>query len=303
MSTLAQTRKARPADEWFSERVFRPLAQKLVDPAANLRLKPEGVVLFHTGLGLVAAWQIAYGRSLLWGRISPAVLLQIKTTLDGLDGQLARATNQTSDVGRYLDSEMDVVVNAALLCAVLGVPKGLAANLLLSLILTTDFLWERDHREARGEEFRADPAISGEHPRLLRALQGFYDGYFLPQEQLLGGLFRARLRAVSGGSVSGGGVSDADAVPTPAQRLAYTPKLLNAVSVNLGLATQLVALGACVLAGRPRLYPASLLAQAGVLAGLQFWREGQVRQQVRPGAHLTRRQSPDIPQPGGTPTR
>ncbi|WP_407539658.1 CDP-alcohol phosphatidyltransferase family protein [Deinococcus radiomollis] len=270
MSTLAQTRKARPADEWFSERVFRPLAQRLVDPAARLGVRPESVVMFHTGLGLVAAWQIAYGRSVLWNRISPAVLLQIKTTLDGLDGQLARATGQTSDVGRYLDSEMDVLVNAALLCAVLGVKQGLAANLLLSLILTTDFLWERDHREARGEEFRAAPAISGQHPRLLRALQGFYDGYFLPQEKLLGGLFQSRLRAASG------------AEPTPAQRSAYTPKVLNTVAVNLGLATQLVALGACLLAGRPRLYPASLLAQAGVLAGLQLWREGQVRQETRP---------------------
>ena len=274
MSTLAETRKARPADEWFSERVFRPLAQLLVDPAARLGVTPESVVMFHTGLGLVAAWQIAHSRSVLWGRISPAVLLQIKTTLDGLDGQLARATGQTSDIGRYLDSEMDVVVNAALLCAVLGVKKGLAANLLLSLILTTDFLWERDHREARGEEFRAAPAVSGEHPRLLRALQGFYDGYFLPQEKLLGRLFQSRLRASSG------------AAPTPAQRsdyrLAYTPKLLNTVAVNLGLATQLTAFGACLLTGRPRLYPASLLAQAGVLAGLQLWREGQVRQSARP---------------------
>lgn len=287
MSTLAQTRKARPADEWFSERVFRPLAQRLVDPAARLGVTPESVVMFHTGLGLVAAWQIACGRSVLWGRISPAVLLQIKTTLDGLDGQLARATGQTSDIGRYLDTEMDVLVNAALLCAVLGVKQGLAANLLLSLILTTDFLWERDHRQARGEEFRADAAVSGQHPRLLRALQGFYDGYFLPQEKLLGGLFHSRLRAASG------------AAPTPALWVAYTPKLLNTVAVNLGLATQLAAFGACLLAGRPRLYPASLLAQAGVLAGLQLWREEQVRRQVR----LPPFQSPDIPQPGGAPTR
>jgi archaetidylinositol phosphate synthase len=271
MSTLAQTRKARPADEWFSERVFRPLAQRLVDPAARLGLKPESVVLFHTGLGLLAAWQIAHCRSVLWGRISPTVLLQIKTTLDGLDGQLARATGQTSDVGRYLDTEMDVLVNAALLCAVLGVKKGLTANLLLSLILTTDFLWERDYRRARGEEFRATPAVSGEHPRLLQAMKGFYDVYFLPQEQLLDGLFEARLRAVSGGAL------------TPARRLAYSPRLLNTVAVNLGLSTQLVALGVSLLAGRPGLYPASLVAQAGALLGLQLWREGQVRRDTRPG--------------------
>jgi len=140
MSTLAQTKKARPASEWSGERIFRPLAQLLVEPAARTGLKPTQVVMFHTGLGLIAAWQIAHGRTLLSSRLSPALLLQVKTTLDGLDGQLARATGQTTETGRYLDSEMDVVVNAALLCAVLGTRRGLASTMLLSLILTADFV-------------------------------------------------------------------------------------------------------------------------------------------------------------------
>ncbi|MCD0159454.1 hypothetical protein IHN57_19585, partial [Deinococcus sp. 6GRE01] len=37
-------------------------------------------------------------------------------------------------------------------------------------------------------------------------------------------------------------------------------------------------LGACVLAGRPRLYTRSLPVQALLLAGVQLWREDRVRQ-------------------------
>ncbi len=266
MSTLSETRKARPADEWASERLFRPLAQLLVDPAARAGLKPTDVVLFHTGLGLLAAWQLRHGQGFLASRLSPALLLQVKTTLDGLDGQLARATGQTSETGRYLDSEMDVVVNAALLCALLGTRRGLAANLLLSLILSVDFVWERDYRAARGETFRASPVQQGDHPAVLAGLKGLYTLYFLPQELLLGRLFRRRLRAAVGGQA------------TADDLLNYSPRLPNTVTANLGLASQLLALGAFILAGRPGLYAASLPVQAGVLVALQVWREGQVRQ-------------------------
>lgn len=265
MSTLEQTRKARPAREWASERVFRPLAQRLVDPAARLGLRPEGIVMFHTALGLLAAWQLAHGRTFLSARLSPALLLQLKTVLDGLDGQLARATGQTSETGRYLDTEMDVVVNAALLVALLGRRKGAAATLLLSLILSTDYLWERDYRQARGELFREAPAEAGDRPLLLAALKTAYRLYFAPQERLLGAVFGARLRRVTGGE------------PGAADRVAYTPLLTGQVASNLGLSTQLLALGAALLLGRPGLYTASLPLQAGALAALQLWREREVR--------------------------
>ena len=84
-------------------------------PAARLRLKPTQIVLFHTGLVLLAAWQLRRGQLL-----APAALLQLKTVLDNLDGQLARATDQTTLTGRYLDSELDVLGNLALLVSVHG---------------------------------------------------------------------------------------------------------------------------------------------------------------------------------------
>ncbi|ULH15137.1 CDP-alcohol phosphatidyltransferase family protein [Deinococcus sp. KNUC1210] len=271
MSTLAQTRKARPADEWAAERVFRPLAQLLVDPAARLGIRPTSVVMVHTALGVLAAVLLKRDGSWLTSRLTPALLLQVKTVLDNLDGQLARATGQTSEVGRYLDSEMDVVVNVALLTALLGGKQGVAANLLLSFILTVDFLWEREYREARGEVFRAAPAQANDSPQLLAALKSAYTLYFVPQERLLGGLFRSRLRKLAGDS------------PAQPDLEAWTPLLLNRVAVNLGLSTQLLALGTCILLGRPRLYPATLPVQALSLLALQLWREHGFRAAQRNG--------------------
>lgn len=259
---LAQTRKARPASEWAAERVFRPLAQHLVAPAARAGLRPTWIVVAHTGLVLLAAHQIRQGR-----RLSPALLLQVKTVLDNLDGQLARATDQTTLTGRYLDSELDVVGNLALLSALHGPLLGAAANTLLSLILSTDYLWERDYRATRGETFRAPAAQHGDHPQLLAVLERVYALYFAPQERLLGGLFERRLERAAGRP------------PTERDRLAYTAAAPLTISANLGLSSQLALLGVCLVIGRGRWYGASLLLQSAVLVGAQCWREGRVRRQ------------------------
>ncbi|GAA4008718.1 CDP-alcohol phosphatidyltransferase family protein [Deinococcus rubellus] len=257
---LAQTRKARPADEWAAERVFRPLAQLLVAPAARLKFKPTQIVLFHTGLVLLSAWQVRRGNVL-----APAALLQLKTVLDNLDGQLARATDQTTLTGRYLDSELDVLGNLVLLSAVHGPLLGASANVLLSLILSTDYLWERDYRAARGETFRAPAAQGGDNPRLLSALEAVYNGYFVPQEHGLNRVFEARLRRAAGGD------------PGPLDRQRYTPLPALTLSANLGLSSQLALFGGLLLLKRPHWYGPSLLLQAAALMGAQLWREEQVR--------------------------
>ncbi|GAA5514151.1 hypothetical protein Dcar01_02904 [Deinococcus carri] len=254
--------KARPARECAAESLFRPLAERLLPPLARRNVNPLAVVLTHTALGVLAGVLLRRGH-----RLTPAALLQAKTLLDNLDGQLARATGQTTETGRYLDSEMDVVVNAAVLVGLAG-RWGLPLTLLQSLILSVDYLWERDHRAARGAVFREPPIQAADHPQVLAALKLFYALYFTPQERLLGALFERRLRAAAG------------AVPTPADRRAYTPRAINRIAVNLGLSTQLLALGVCLLLRRPRLYLWSLPAQAALLAGVQVWREGQVRQAV-----------------------
>lgn len=255
---LRETRKDRPGVEVLNEFVYRPLAQLLVPPLAKLKVPPEAVVLLHTGLGLLAARQIARGE-----RLRPALLLQVKTVLDNADGQLARATNKTSAVGRYLDTEMDTVVNAALLLA-LDRRLGLPALALQGLILTADFLLEKGYRETRGEVFRADPKLASDGP-LLNVLRGVYDVWFVPQEKVLTKVFENRFRSVGGRAEDRG---------------AYNPLFGTHVAANLGLTTQLALAGTLIALGKPKWYLASLPLQALVLLGVQLARERAVRRRA-----------------------
>jgi archaetidylinositol phosphate synthase len=124
------------------EHVFRPLAHLVVVPLAWLRVPPPVVVLAAAAVGLAGAVQLARG-----SLVVAALLVQLKTVLDNADGQLARLTGRISDFGRYLDSECDLLVNAALFAA-LRTPWALLGFVLLTLILSTNFNVERLSRGA-----------------------------------------------------------------------------------------------------------------------------------------------------------
>ena len=111
--TLRGSRKQRAAPpEFLCERVFRPLAHLVVLALLPLRVPPPAVVLASAATGLAAAAELAREQ---W--VAAALLLQLKTVLDNADGQLARAAGKESVLGRYLDSESDLLVNAALFAA------------------------------------------------------------------------------------------------------------------------------------------------------------------------------------------
>src|SRR6185312_11603901 len=118
------SRKRRQGTELLCEFVFRPLAHLVVLALAPLRVPPPAVVLAATATGLAAAVGLARGHLVL-----AAVLLQLKTVLDNADGQLARLTGRITVLGRYLDSESDLVVDAAVLAglAIATRERGLAA--------------------------------------------------------------------------------------------------------------------------------------------------------------------------------
>ena len=92
--------------------------------------------------------------------------------LDNADGQLARAAQRVSVLGRYLDSESDLLVNGALFIAlahVTGRPwLALASFVALTLVLGIDFNLERLYRRERGEEREARPQASGAAAVLAR---------------------------------------------------------------------------------------------------------------------------------------
>jgi archaetidylinositol phosphate synthase len=137
LSNFAQSKKARRGTEVLCEHVFRPLAHAVVVPLAWLRVPPPVVVLLAAGVGLAGAVELARGRYVV-----AALLVQLKTVLDNADGQLARLTGRVTAFGRYLDSECDLVVNAALFAA-LRTPLAALGFVLLTLILSTNFNVER----------------------------------------------------------------------------------------------------------------------------------------------------------------
>jgi archaetidylinositol phosphate synthase len=224
-------RKPRHGRELLCEYVFRPIAQVVAVALAPLRVPPPAVVLANAATALAAAWVLAGGHLVL-----AAVLLQVKTVLDNADGQLARMTGQTSVLGRYLDSECDLVTDAAV-CAALGYVTdwwiGVLAFACLTLALGVNYNVERLYRREHGEPAEAMPAATG----FARVLAGFYRVAYAWQDRLAEVYADRRLRGRSA-----------------EQRLAWHDRATVTVVANFGLTTQLAVLGICLAAGAPRAY-------------------------------------------------
>jgi archaetidylinositol phosphate synthase len=217
-SRLARSRKPRRGTELVCEWIFRPLAHPLVLVLARLRVPPPAVVIVAGAAGLAAAVELGRG-----SLIAAALLVQLKTLLDNADGQLARLTGRTSAFGRYLDSELDLLVNAALFAA-LGWTSGqpilaLAGFIALTSVLSLNFNVERLSREASaGPEVEAE----GGPTSFLRRIYGFV---YAPQDRLAEALV--------------------------ARRPALTAPSSVAVLANLGMSTQLAAFGLLIALGHP----------------------------------------------------
>ena len=148
------------------EKDLRLLAHPLVLLFARLRVPPPAVVVAAGVAGVAAAVELGRG-----SLIAAALLVQLKTLLDNADGQLARLTGRISAFGRYLDSEVDLLVNAAL-CA--GVARttmqpalALAGFLALTSVLSLNFNAERLSRGAGGGPRRrhvGQPSCGGSTP-------------------------------------------------------------------------------------------------------------------------------------------
>src|SRR5262249_49416196 len=149
--------KARRGKEVLCELVFRPLAHLVVLVLAPLRVPPPAVVLASTASGIAGAVELARGHLVV-----AALLIQLKTVLDNADGQLARLTDRVTPFGRYLDSECDLLVNAALFAAIgsytgswIAAAAGFVA---VTAILSVNFNLER---LARGAPATWDASVLG----------------------------------------------------------------------------------------------------------------------------------------------
>jgi phosphatidylglycerophosphate synthase len=260
-SLLARSRKRRPVTEFASEYVFRPLAHPVVLVLLRLRAAPPAVVLANTVTGLVAVASLARGHLVV-----AALLIQLKTVLDNADGQLARLSGRVSVLGRYLDSESDLAVNAGLLAALAYFTGSswlaLGALVVLTLVLSANFNLDRLYRAEIGDGFDPEPpANSGAAAILARV----YAIVYAPHDRLIERFVGWRLRRL-GADASG--------------RLAYHDRRTVAILANFGLSTQLAVLGICLAVGRPTLYCWLVLGCGLVLGLLGIARERRVRNRI-----------------------
>jgi len=140
-------KKIKKEDEFLDLSDYaRSPALKIVDWLAKTRVSSLHVTFTYFFVGILAAFLFAtgdYGDAVL-----AVICLQIKNLLDAVDGSLARAKDQKSQLGRFLDSIFDFFINLFVYLAIvyaliwkfevsLVIPLGLAA--LLSATLQCSF--------------------------------------------------------------------------------------------------------------------------------------------------------------------
>ena len=98
--------------------IRRNLAYRITNPIVGILSKsgitPNALTFINLALNIVAAYVIATGHFLLGGG-----LVLVSGLFDLLDGALARFTKQTTKFGAILDSTVDRISEAALLCGLL----------------------------------------------------------------------------------------------------------------------------------------------------------------------------------------
>jgi len=275
---VATRTRRRARGELVTDTVYAPLGRLLVRVLLPLRVPPVAVVVANGVAGLGAAVAVVRG-DLLAG----ALLLWLKTLLDNTDGQLARASGRKSALGRYLDTEVDLLVNIALFAALAhetGAPVLAVASLLaLTFVLSADFNADVLYRRHRGEHVVTQPSAEREGT-LAKWLASLYAAVFAPHDRLLQGIARwrrGRLTEVVGDPEAGRRATHA-----------YEEDGMVAVLANLGLSTQLTVLGICLVAGAPMLYLWLVLICAALVPVLQLRREIAARRRS------TRESRPDL---------
>lgn len=268
--------KARPRHELVM-RLVQPLADRGVRWLAATGLNPLWLVLIHGLLGFAAALLVARGAWLL-----AALLLQLKTLLDNMDGGLARVSGRVTLMGRYFDTGADLLVNLALFAAIAryGDPLlALTAFALLTFLLSLDYNAERLYRLERTPPNPPpnplpDPAALpiGAPLPLYLAFKRLYDLFLAPQDRFIAVLERRRFERLS---------RTAQASAPLELRLAWADLFSSASLVNLGLSSQMFVLGLCLVLGQPFWYVYAVFLQSLYVLCVQLLREARFRAYLR----------------------
>jgi phosphatidylglycerophosphate synthase len=102
-----------PMARWLDRRVSWRISYRL----AHTSVTPNQVTLVSTALGLLSA--VLLGFPAYWSRLLGALIFLVSTTLDGVDGELARLKLAESRLGARLDTLTDNLVHLALFAAIM----------------------------------------------------------------------------------------------------------------------------------------------------------------------------------------
>jgi CDP-L-myo-inositol myo-inositolphosphotransferase len=112
----------KPSDGIVSRRLNRPVSQRL----SALLLNIEGIRPWHLTIvtaAMAALMFVSFLQPGSGGLILGGILFHVASVVDGIDGEIARATQRSSERGAMLDSAVDMVTN---LFFYLGVTVSLA---------------------------------------------------------------------------------------------------------------------------------------------------------------------------------
>jgi 1L-myo-inositol 1-phosphate cytidylyltransferase / CDP-L-myo-inositol myo-inositolphosphotransferase len=103
------------ADGPVARLLNRRLSWRLSLLLVRARVSPDAATLLAFLLALLAAGALAAGHEWSAALLAGGVLTQIASIVDGVDGEIARASLRASPAGAFLDSVLDRVADAALL--------------------------------------------------------------------------------------------------------------------------------------------------------------------------------------------
>ena len=134
------------------EEIRRIIASRITNPVVGIlsksRITPNALTLINLALSIVAAYIISVSHLVLGG-----VLVLISGLFDLLDGALARFAGQTTRFGAILDSTVDRISEAAILCGLLiwYIPEEAKIEIVLILaVLIGSFLVSYVRARAEG---------------------------------------------------------------------------------------------------------------------------------------------------------
>jgi len=149
--------------------IRRKLAHRITDPIVGTLSKsgitPNTLTLINLALNIAAAYIIATSYFLLGG-----VLVLVSGLFDLLDGALARFTKQSTKFGAILDSTVDRISEAAILCGLLiwYIPQGANFEIvLIFVVLIGSFLVSYIRARAEGLGWQCQVGLFSRAERVI----------------------------------------------------------------------------------------------------------------------------------------